>query len=100
MARSVRNEPDERRYAIYVDGELAGSSEYRIRDDEIVFIHTEVDQTRQERGLATELVRAALDDVRASTSYRLVAQCPFVSAFVEKNPEYADLTGRGGSQER
>ncbi len=94
MTRSVRNEPDERRYAIYVDDELAGFTEYRIRGDDIVFTHTEVNPSRQERGLATELVRAALDDVRATTDHRLVAQCPFVAAFLKKNPDYQDLTTR------
>jgi uncharacterized protein len=52
--------------------------------------HTEVEPSLRNRGLGALLVRGALDDVR-SRDERVVATCPFVAAFVRRNPEYADL---------
>jgi predicted GNAT family acetyltransferase len=41
-------------------------------------------------GLASRLIHDALDDVRAR-GITIVAQCPFVRAYVERHPEVADL---------
>jgi predicted GNAT family acetyltransferase len=37
------------------------------------------------------LVRRALDDVR-SRELRVVARCPYVKSWIERHPDYADLT--------
>ena len=94
MANVVRNEPENNRYVIERDGEQLGMAQYRIHGDQIVFIHTEVDTDRRERGLASELVQAALDDVRSSSGRRVVAQCPYVARWLTKHPDYQDLLSR------
>lgn len=72
-----------------------GLTEYVTREDGgIVFTHTEVDEELQERGLGSQLVRAALDDLRVSTTVRIGATCPFVRRFLKEHPEYQDLTTR------
>lgn len=72
-----------------------GFTEYVTREDGgIVFTHTEVDEELQERGLGSALVRGALDELRASTTVRIGATCPFVRRFLAEHPEYADLTTR------
>ncbi len=38
----VRND-DQSRYEIFVDGQVVGFSDYRMRDDHQVFVHTEID---------------------------------------------------------
>lgn len=63
-------------------------------DGGIVFTHTEVDQELQERGLGSRLVGGALDQLRASTTVRIGATCPFVRKYLETHPEYQDLTTR------
>lgn len=87
------------RYELLVDGVQVGYTDYQIRagsdgKDEIVFIHTEVDPSRQEKGLGSELVRGALNLVRAENDYRVVAKCPFTKHFIEEHPEYQDLLTR------
>lgn len=82
------------RFELLVDGEVAGATDYQVRDDTIVFIHTEIDPSRREHGLGGELVRGALNLVRAETDYRVVATCPFTAAWIEKHPEYQDLLTR------
>ncbi|ETA04614.1 acetyltransferase [Gordonia alkanivorans CGMCC 6845] len=94
---SVRDNASAQRYEITVDGTpegvVAGFAEYRDRvdgaDTERVFFHTEVADEFGGRGLATILVRQALDDARAR-GLVIVGVCPLVAAFLEKHPEYAD----------
>lgn len=42
------------------------------------------------RGLGTEIVRGAVDDLRAR-GLKVVPVCPLVAAFIRRHPEYADL---------
>jgi predicted GNAT family acetyltransferase len=80
----------ELRWELHVDGRLAGVLDYR-RDGSVLDLHhTEVLPSLRNRGLGEVLVRGALDDVR-SRGERVVPSCPFVAAFVRRNPEYADL---------
>jgi uncharacterized protein len=94
MAIVVKNEPENGRYVIEIDGERVGLADYTLHDDRIVFTHTEVDTSRRERGLASQLIQAALDDVRSSSTRRVVAQCPYVAGWIPKHPEYQDLLSR------
>lgn len=90
----VTNNPAENKYDISVDGEVVGSAYYTLTDKSIIFTHTEVNPSRQEHGLGSQLVTYALDDVRNNSSLRVVAQCPFVSHFIANNPDYQDLLHR------
>ncbi|MGV2918908.1 GNAT family N-acetyltransferase [Streptomyces alfalfae] len=78
------------RYEILVDGESAGFTAFRDRDDRRVFFHTEIDDAHAGQGLASVLVREALDDVR-DRGMRAVPICPYVAKFLTKHEEYADL---------
>ncbi|MGP3775886.1 GNAT family N-acetyltransferase [Streptomyces sp. SDT5-1] len=82
----VEHRPDEQRYIIAVDGELAGLTEYRDRGDQRVFFHTEVDERFAGRGLAGTLVTEALADVRNSGK-RVVPVCPYWAKYVKKREE-------------
>ncbi|HEY4269328.1 MAG TPA: GNAT family N-acetyltransferase [Galbitalea sp.] len=42
------------------------------------------------QGIATELIRRVLDDVRAHGKTVTIV-CPIVRTFIERNPEYTDL---------
>lgn len=90
MATTVSTNPNLSRYEIHVDGELAGFSEFADRDGTTTFTHTEVDSRFAGQGLASTLIRSALDDARTRGS-SVVPQCDFVAAFIGKHPEYADL---------
>lgn len=90
-APTVRRVDERHRYAIEVDGATAGFTAYRDRDDRRVFFHTEIDDAYAGQGLASILVREALDDVRSSGK-RIVPVCPYVAKFLKKHEEYADIT--------
>ena len=86
----VRADDGSSRYVLEIDGERAGLIEYVDEDGVVDLVHTEVDPSRRERGLGSELVAGALDDLRGK-GRRVRATCPFVAVFVERHPEYADL---------
>jgi predicted GNAT family acetyltransferase len=85
----VRNNTAQNRFELHVDGEQAVAY-YRMAPGVITFIHTEVPQALSGRGIGTKLIRGALEMVRAQ-GLKVVPQCPFVSAFMGKHPEYNDL---------
>lgn len=86
----VKDNPAENRYEVTVDAKPAGFAAYRPGEGMLVFTHTEVDDAYEGQGVGSKLVRAALDDVRARGT-KVKAQCPFVRAFIQRHPEYADL---------
>jgi uncharacterized protein len=88
---TVERRPELDRYEAWVEGALAGFAEYRMRgEDTFVFTHTEIDDAYEGMGVASRLIRHALDDVRGRHG-SVVARCPFVAAYIREHPEYADL---------
>jgi uncharacterized protein len=90
LSVEVRNNTELSRYEAYVDGDLAGFAVYVMQGSNIVFTHTEV--YVEGKGVGSTLVREALDDVRRGGTLTVVPLCPFVKAYIESHPEYADLT--------
>lgn len=88
----VRDNREELRYEALRDGELVGIVRYRIEPGVVVLVHTEVDEAVEGTGVGSQLVRGALDDVRAR-GLRLVPVCPFVAVYLGRHPEYGDLVG-------
>ena len=83
---TVRDNPDELRYELLVDGTLAGEILYRLRSDAVVLVHTEIAPQFEGQGLGSKLVAGALADIRAR-GLRPVAGCPFVRAYLQAHPE-------------
>jgi predicted GNAT family acetyltransferase len=87
----VTDNPAQHRFEAHVDGALAGFAAYRFRGNHIVFTHTEVDPAYEGQGVGGVLARGALDQVRAAGEHDVVALCPFISAWIERHPDYQDL---------
>ena len=90
MTNTIDFNAEERRYEIHVDGTLAGFTKALVEGDVVTFPHTEVFDEFEGQGLAGQLVSGALDDVRAK-GQKVIATCPYVSRYIEKHDEYADL---------
>lgn len=76
--------------AIVGDREIAGLPYNVAGDDRLVLLATSVFPEFRKQGVATELIRRVLDDVRAQGK-TVTVMCPIVRTFIEHNPEYADL---------
>jgi len=94
MTTEVVQDAPQNRFQLMLDGEPVGETDYVIRDNTMTFTHTEIDPNRQEKGLGGELVRGALNLVRAETDLRVASTCPFTTAWIERHPDYADLLTR------
>jgi uncharacterized protein len=89
MMSEVVNNKAHHRYELAVDGHIAATY-YELTDGIITFIHTEVPPELGGKGVGSKLIRGALDQVRVD-GLKVIAQCPFVKAFIEKHADYADL---------
>jgi len=76
--------------AIVGDTEIAGLPYNVAGDDRLVLLATSVFPEFRKQGIATELIRRVLDDVRAQGK-TVTIMCPIVRTFIEHNPAYADL---------
>jgi predicted GNAT family acetyltransferase len=75
----------EGRYEIRVGDVLAGFTEFEVDSrGRLILPHTEIDPAFKGRGLATILVRAALEDIVARGE-TIVPLCPFVRRYLREN---------------
>ena len=85
----VVNNREHHRYELAVEGHVAASY-YKLAGGVITFMHTEVPPELGGKGVGSKLIKGALDQVRAD-GLKVIAQCPFVKAYIDKHSEYADL---------
>jgi predicted GNAT family acetyltransferase len=77
------------RYELIVDGYTA-FVEYRLHPGVIEYYHTEVPKELGGRGIGSKLAAGVLAAARAR-GLKVKATCPFIAAYIKKNPDSADL---------
>jgi predicted GNAT family acetyltransferase len=95
----IRHNAPRQRYEAWRDGKRVGHEQYRLGGRVITFIHTEIDQAYRGEGIASTMIKSALDDVRATGTHRVVARCPTVRTWIQRHPDYQDLLHRGSPVE-
>jgi predicted GNAT family acetyltransferase len=90
VAVQVHDKPDEQRYEAVVDGELAGFAAYHTQPGLLSFVHTEIEDAFEGRGVGSILIREALEDVRRR-GLEVLPFCPFVNSFIAEHREFVDL---------
>ena len=94
---TVTDVPHDRRYEARIGDEVAGVAAYIRTPEMIVFVHTEVGEAFEGRGVGSALARRALDDARVQ-GLRVLAICPFIKGWIDKHPDYRDLEFEPASQ--
>ena len=94
MAREFSHDADQRRYSLRVDGSMVSAVDYVVNDGSISFTHTFTDPKQRGHGYAGEIVAFAVDDVEATTDYRVVPMCWYVGKWFDEHPERAGLLER------
>ena len=89
MSEDVRDNTALNRFELDIDNHIA-FSEYRRSDGLLTVLHTEVPGELEGRGIGSRLVRGLLAIARAE-GLKVRPLCPFVRAYMDKHPEYADL---------
>ena len=92
MADTVRDNRAEQEFELDLGGHRAIAA-YQLEGDTIVFTHTQVPHAIEGRGVGSKLIRAALDSAR-DRRLKVIPQCPFVAAYIQRHPEYRDLLAR------
>lgn len=85
----VTNNKTMKRYELEAEGHVA-AAHYEIDGRVITFTHTIVPEELGGKGIGSKLVQGALNQVRAD-GLKVIAQCPFVKAYIGKHAEYAEL---------
>jgi len=86
----VRDNKARSRFELDVDGDIAFAN-YRLAPSKVIITHTETPAALRGRGIASELVKGALELIR-SDGLKVVAACGFVVDYLKKHPEFSDLT--------
>jgi len=89
MPASVKDNKGKNRFEFHVGDEVA-FADYRLTPSAVIITHTETPHALRGRGIASELVRGALDLIR-SDGKKVIAGCDFVEDYLREHPEYADL---------
>jgi len=85
---SIRDNPEFSRFELDIDGETA-LAYYRIDNDVMVFTSTQTPPKLRGQGVASELIRNALEFARAR-GLKVKGDCSFVADYLRRHPEYAD----------
>ncbi|MDN4981963.1 N-acetyltransferase [Bradyrhizobium arachidis] len=89
MAASVRDNKDSSRFELDVGSEIAFAN-YRLTPSAVIITHTETPRALRGRGIASELIKGALDIIRGD-GRKVIAGCGFVVDYLDRHPENADL---------
>ena len=87
---AVRDNKALSRFEMDVEGAMAFAN-YRLTPQAVIITHTETPRALRGRGIASELVKGALDLIRAD-GRKVIAGCGFVVDYLYKHPEFADLS--------
>jgi len=88
----VRDNKSRHRFELDVEGAMAFAN-YRLAPGSVIITHTETPAALRGRGIASKLVKGALEMIRAD-GLKVVAGCGFVVDYLRKHPEYSDLVGQ------
>jgi predicted GNAT family acetyltransferase len=87
-------ERNEKRFELATPGGTAWL-DYRLVGHTLYLIHAEVPRAARGRGYAGEVTRAALEWAREQ-GFKVVPQCGYVAAYMDRHEEFMDLlAGRG-----
>jgi predicted GNAT family acetyltransferase len=82
---------DSRAHRFHADVEGAHCVlDYALDSGVMTITHTEVPASVGGRGIASDLVQAALDHARGE-DWKVAPQCSYAAAWVQRHPAYADL---------
>lgn len=90
MADELVENTASQRYELLRDGVAIGFVTYRDAGGVVTLPHTYVEPAFRGHEVASRVVQYALDDLREQ-GRRVEPVCPYVAAWIDRHPEYADL---------
>ncbi|MDJ0754777.1 MAG: GNAT family N-acetyltransferase [Ardenticatenaceae bacterium] len=87
---NVSNNKEKRRYELPLLDEMAVLEYMPAGSNNVVFTHTEVPEALEGKGVGSQLVKYALEDIK-ERDMKLIPMCPFVAGYIKRHPEYREL---------
>lgn len=94
---AVAHHPTLRKFSAIVEGEEAHLLYYPAGEGVLDYASTFVPERLRGRGIASAVVRYALDYARQQ-GYRVIPSCWFVKRYMEHHPEQGDLRADEGTR--
>lgn len=85
MAHIIKHNPEQSRFETTVDGQLC-VADYRLVDKVMVMTHTYVPSPLEGRGIAAEMVGAAMDYARKN-DFKVDPRCSYVAVYMRRHPD-------------
>ncbi len=92
MTLEFSRDDEQSRYLANEDGHQLGLIDFERTPEQIVIKHTETIPSARGRGIADQLTRFAVDDIR-TMDLKINPQCPFTKAWFDSHPDDSDLLG-------
>ena len=94
MDNQLFRNDDKKRFELEVDGHTA-FIEFIIDKDNIMYLtHTEVPNALGGKGVGKNIVEQTLNYMK-DNNYKLAPLCPFVAAFLKRNPDWQSILANG-----
>ncbi|WP_454830486.1 GNAT family N-acetyltransferase [Pseudoxanthomonas wuyuanensis] len=93
MSPSIQHQAAAHRFVTQVEGHQA-ELVYARQQSQLVIEHTGVPAAIAGRGIAGELVKAALEFARSS-ALKVVPACSYAATYIQRHPQYRDLLAAG-----
>lgn len=90
MTPEIRHDQEARRFVIEIDGRESFLSYVPLDAKTLDYRHTFVPDALRGRGVASRLVKHALDYAK-DQQMKVLPTCPFVARIMERDAAYADL---------
>jgi predicted GNAT family acetyltransferase len=91
----ITHNPAESRFETWIEGKLS-KLDYMENGGTIVMMHVGVNPEHRGQGVAGKLTEVALEYAREK-SLRVIPTCPYIAAYIRRNPQYVELTRHPGN---
>ena len=85
----IHDEPDNRRYALTIDGQTAVVT-YNLVEGGLMVTETIVPIPLEGQGIASRMAKHVLSDIK-TRGLVILPVCPFFAGYLKKHPEWADI---------
>lgn len=89
MDYQITHDPEQNRFETMQNG-LTAYVEYERFENCMDFVHTIVPMPLEGKGIATALVRYAVDFAEKN-GFKIIPTCPFVEVYLRRHPEYNSM---------
>ncbi len=86
----IINNEAENRFEVLIN-EYPSRLDYILEKDTLVMTHVGVHPELRGKGVAGRLTQFVLEYAKAK-SLRVIPMCPYVAAYIQRNPQYLELT--------